>query len=181
MKKSEELFAIPGYQIRLLGDKDAGEVQALLEKCVDYCLLVDGHPPGPSSASLLISDCPPGKSIDDKVVLGIYSLRKKMIGVLDAIRDYPSPGDWWIGLLLLDPAYRQKGLGSMTIRSFEDWVGMQRARRILLGVVEANDRALRFWRSAGFEQVERQPPKKFADLIHVVITLKRDLHKVGSD
>jgi GNAT superfamily N-acetyltransferase len=175
VKESGDLFVIPGYRIRLVGDEDAGELQALLEKCVDYCMLVDGHPPGPSAASWLICDCPPGKSIHDKVVLGIYSLRKHMVGVLDALRDYPLAGDWWIGLLLLDPRNRNKGLGSMTVRSFAGWVALQGARRILLGVVDANDQALSFWHSLGFVEVERQPPRQFGNLAHVVITLMLDI------
>jgi GNAT superfamily N-acetyltransferase len=111
----------------------------------------------------------------DKFVIGFSTIDQSLFGVLDAIRDYPTPKDWWMGLLLLDPAQRNKGLGRRIYQSFEYWVRRQDARHIFLGVVEANQKAFQFWQTMGFELVEREPGRQFGDPGHVVLVLQRKL------
>jgi GNAT superfamily N-acetyltransferase len=169
------LFSIAGYQTALIQEKDLGELQTLLERCADYSLMVDGSPPNPSEASTLLVDCPEGKTIVDKFVFGFSSKKQGLIGVLDTIRDYPTQSDWWLGLLLLDPAQRNKGLGKRIYQSFEQWVSQQGARRIFLGVVEVNHKAYQFWQKLGFEIIERHPVRQFGNLSHVVIIMVSNL------
>ncbi len=178
---TNDLFSVSGYHTHLIQDKDMVELQALLEKCNDYMLLVDGHPAGPSAAINLISERPEGKAVEDKVVLGIFSASKELVGVLDAVKDYPRLNDWWIGLLLINPVFRNQKLGKMVVDSFTKWASQQGARMIFLGVVEANEKAYRFWHSVGFSEVGRQPPRQFDSLTHVVITMGYDLSEVKGD
>jgi GNAT superfamily N-acetyltransferase len=91
------------------------------------------------------------------------------------IRDYPVLNSWWLGLLLLDPEYRNQGLGRRIYQSFEEWASHQGAERIFLGVLEENQKAYRFWCSLGFELVEKQTKSKLGNVKHVVITMKRNL------
>ena len=146
-------------------------LQALLEKCADYSQLLTGAPPPPSSAASLLVDCPEGKTPGDKLVIGLFTEPQDLIGVLDAIRDYPAPDDWWLGLLLLDPAQRGQGLGQRVYQSFERWAGQREARCIYLGVIEQNQGAYRFWRKAGFEPLHSQPARHFGQVEQVVITM----------
>jgi len=44
------LFKISGYHLKLLQSEDDAILQAMLEKCADYSLLVTGSPPGPTAA-----------------------------------------------------------------------------------------------------------------------------------
>ena len=169
------LFTIPGYQTTLIQGNDLGDLQSLLEKCADYSLMVDGTLPNPSEAASLLVDCPVGKTIVDKFVFGFSNGEQGLIGMLDAVRDYPTQGDWWLGLLLLDPAQRNKGLGRRIYQSFEDWVSQQGARRIFLGVVEENQKAYQFWQKLGFVTVEKHPARQFGNLTHEVIILVRNL------
>ena len=37
--------------------------------------------------------------------------RGKLSGILDTVRDYPEPAEWFIGLLLLGPKYCRHGMG----------------------------------------------------------------------
>jgi RimJ/RimL family protein N-acetyltransferase/SAM-dependent methyltransferase len=168
-------FKIPGYQARRLRSEDTAILQTLLENCSDYSLLVTGSPPTSSAATSLLVDCPEGKTSNDKLVLGLFTERQDLAGVLDVIRDYPAQGDWWMGLLLLAPAYRGQGLGQRIYHAFECWVVGQGARGIYLGVIEQNQRAYRFWQNAGFEPVERQPTRHFGQTEHVVITMAHPL------
>jgi ribosomal protein S18 acetylase RimI-like enzyme len=172
---NQRLFNLSGYHIKLLQAADQSELQTLLEKCADYTLLVTGSPPKPSAASSLLVDCPPGKTVEDKVVIGISAEKQGLMSVLDTIKDYPNPGDWWLGLLLIDPAHRNKGLGKQIYQSFEHWASQLGARRIFLGVVEENQKAARFWQSLGFEIIERQPVRQFGNRAHAVITMVRDI------
>jgi GNAT superfamily N-acetyltransferase len=167
------LFSVAGCCVAYLRPDDTAALQALLERSADYSELVTGAPPGPSEALSLLQDCPEGKTTDDKVVIGFFTDQGHLVGVLDAVRDYPGPRVWFLGLLLLDPDYRNKGLGERTYRAFERWAGQQGARRIRVGVVEANQRAYAFWERMGFAPAERRPPRRYGNLEHVVIVMER--------
>jgi GNAT superfamily N-acetyltransferase len=171
----DTLFEVPGYRVTRLRPEDTAALQTLLEKSSDYSQLVTGSPPGPSAAHSLLTDCPEGKTPNDKVVIGLSTEQQDLIGALDVIRDYPVEDDWWVGLLLLDPAYRGKGLGQRVYRAFEQWVNQHAARRICLGVIERNQRAYRFWRTVGFDPVERRGAKQFGNIEQVVIVMARTL------
>jgi GNAT superfamily N-acetyltransferase len=150
-------------------------LQALLERSSDYSQLVNGLPPDSSAAYSLLTEAPPGKTPDDKLVIGLSAEGQGLIGVLDVMRDYPTPGDWWVGLLLLDPAYRGQGLGQRVFRVFKQWARQHGARRISLGVVEQNQNAFRFWRTVGFEPVEKRPARQFGNAEHAVIVMASNL------
>jgi GNAT superfamily N-acetyltransferase len=172
------LFTIAGYHIAQIQEPDLGELQALLESCSDYSLMVAGHPPDPSDAASLMLECPPGKILADKFVIGISVEKKGLVGVLDAVREYPTQGDWWLGLLLLAPSQRNQGLGKRIYQAFEHWVGQQGTRRVFLGVLEENQKAYQFWQRMGFELIEKRPPTQFGNLNHVVLTMARNLTEV---
>jgi ribosomal protein S18 acetylase RimI-like enzyme len=164
-----------GLRTAQLTFEDTAAIQELIFKCADYVLLVDGHPPSPDGAREILEDLPPGKTREDKIALGAWAEDGRLICVLDAVRGYPGASDWWIGLLLIDPAYRGQGLGEKVCRLFEDWASENGAENVYLGVVEANDRAYKFWQRLGFEEVQRRPPAKFDRREHVVIVMKKTL------
>lgn len=181
MSDIPELFKVPGFHTTLIPTDETAELQAFLEKCGDYSLLVTGSLPGPSTASSLLVDCPPRITIKDKVVLGFSIENQGLFGVLDSIRGFPTQESWWLGLLLLDPSQRNKGLGHRIVHSFEHWVSQQGAKRIFLGVVEENERAYLFWKNMGFQVIERQPARQFGNRSHVVITMMKNLPEGEND
>lgn len=96
-----------------------------------------------------------GKDPGDKILLGIVSNEDgNLIGVLDAFADYPSPGVWYIGLLLFDPVARRAGLGASVLRTLVGEAARAGARELQLNVVEQNTLAHAFWLREGF--VERR-------------------------
>lgn len=173
-----KLFTLQGFHITQLHADDQAELQTLLENCADYSFLVTGLPPKPSAAVSLLKDCPPGKTLADKLLIGIATGNKVLVGVLDAVRDYPAQDDWWLGLLLLEPAHRKKGLGRQIYLTFEHWASQQGARRIYLGVLKDNAKAFRFWQSLGFKVVERQPARQLGNRTHVVIIMAHTISEV---
>jgi GNAT superfamily N-acetyltransferase len=170
-----EPFGLPGYRVAYLQTSDLAPLQDLLERCEDYFKLVSGKPPDPSGAENLLSDCPPGKDLESKFVLGVWLASGKLIAVLDVLQDYPGKGDWWLGLLLIDPHFRGQGLGRSLYIACDNWAAKNGANALLLGVLEANPGAFRFWKNLGFETLERRSPVQFSGREHIVIVMKRSL------
>jgi GNAT superfamily N-acetyltransferase len=146
-----------------------------LIRCADYFDLVEGRATVAGEAEALFADCPPGRLANEKIVLGVFDGQDRLVGVLDAIPDHPLPGTWFIGLLLLDPARRGGGLGRRVYQAFERWAAASGARRIELGVVEANAGAVRFWERLDFQRVERRSPRRFGLREHIVDVWRREL------
>lgn len=166
--------AIARYTLRYLTPEDGPQAQALCERAADYLELLMGLPPGPAEAQSLYLAVPPGKDGSDKALLGIFD-GETLIGAVDAVRDYPEAGVWWLGLLLLDPAHRGQGIGAATLRAFTEWITAMGARGVRLGVVEHSTHALTFWRRHGFTELERRPPSRFGARENVIIVMRRDL------
>lgn len=175
--KTETAFdlGLPDHSVHHLGLEDCPAIQDLFDKCLDFMLLVDGHPAGPHAAEEELQDLPPGMSLDDKFVFGIVDRKKDLFGYLDVMRGYPEEGTWWIGLLLLVPEARSHGLGDKIVESFAEHVRAQGGKAIMLGVVEENRRAYRFWSRVGFEPVYETEPRLFGDKPQKVSVMRRIL------
>src|SRR5512139_3950475 len=106
------LLEVPGLAAGRLRPADEAELQAFYEQCRDYVELVTGEPPGPGEARALLSDLPPGKQPADKYVFGFREgATGRLVGVLDLVRDYPRPREWYLSLLLFGPASRGRRYG----------------------------------------------------------------------
>ncbi len=158
--KSELILEIDSgdYVLRRLTLDDLGAIQGLFEKCLDYMLLVDGHPADPDAVAEEFRSVPAGKSFEDKFVFGIMDPDRELVGLLDTLRGYPEDSTWWIDTLLLAPEIRSQGLGQRIVEKFVDYARSSGRQAIMLGVVEENTRAFRFWERQGFELVRRTEP-----------------------
>jgi ribosomal protein S18 acetylase RimI-like enzyme len=147
---SERVFELTGcYGVRL-DETRRDELQAFYEGCADYVELITGQPPGPDEAANLLASLPRGKTHEDKFVVGLFDAPGHMIGVLDVLRDYPRPADWFLGLLMFRTGWRGRGLGERVYRRLEEWVRASGGKAIHLVVQEQNPDALRFWQRMGF-------------------------------
>lgn len=163
------------YSIRLLTVEDAKILQLLYEKCADFAFLVDGESPSPSAAHDEFSAVPEGKTIQDKFILGLFDKNHICVGMIESIRRYPDDQSWWLGLMMLAPEYRGKGLGSEFYKLFERWVVAQGAQQIQLSVVEANGQGFNFWKQAGFEVIRKTSPQQMGKKIHALHVMKRKI------
>jgi len=175
--KTEIAFNInlQGYSVHRLLFEDVKAIQALFEQCLDYMLLVDGHPAEPNGVEEDFLSVPSGKSYDDKFVFGIMNQQFDMIGVLETLRWYPDEKTWWIGLLLFTPETRSQGIGQKVLRGFVEYVRQSGAQEIMLGVVEENILAYKFWKKMGFEFVRKTEPRKFGNKTQTVIIMRRSI------
>jgi RimJ/RimL family protein N-acetyltransferase len=156
-----------------IGDIEA--IQGLLDQCLDYMLLVDGHAANLPSTKEDFQFLPPSASQENKYVYGILDKKKALVGLLDTLRGYPEEGTWWIGLLLLVPHLRSQGLGEKTVEAFVRYAKTSGAQALMLGVVEDNQRAYRFWSKVGFELVRQTEPRRFGEKMQQVNILQKKL------
>ena len=175
--KTETAFDI-GLQnstVHRLLHEDIRTVQTLFEKCLDYMLLVDGHAADPNGVAEDFQSVPPGKSHEDKFMFGIVNQQNDLVGYLDTLCWYPDETTWWIGLLLFTPETRSHGLGQKVIQGFAEYVRESGSQAIMLGVVEENKLAYKFWNRMDFELVRKTEPRQFGNKTHSVCVMRRAL------
>jgi ribosomal protein S18 acetylase RimI-like enzyme len=144
-------FQVSGLQTWRLDESHSGFLQDLYEQCKDFVQLTTGQPPQPNAARDLLQALPPGKSPQDKFVLGFVRAHTALIGVLDTVCGYPDPCTWYIGLLMFVPQERGQGLGRQVQTALEQWMLRNGGRRLRLIVQAQNVRGFAFWRQGGFE------------------------------
>jgi ribosomal protein S18 acetylase RimI-like enzyme len=132
---------------RQLGDDDLAAIDRLHQRCAEFWELIDGAVP---SAAELMHQLPPGVTRDDKHVFGIADDRGELVALIDASCGYPAANEWFVSLLLLDPAARGRGLGPALYAHVEDFARSRGGTAMHLIVQDQNPRALAFWTREGF-------------------------------
>jgi len=143
-----------GYRIGRLGEDERAAVLDLCVRCADYYLLHCGILPAQKEVAEIFEDLPPNKEYNDKFVLGVFDTDEGLVGVLDVVRDYVVKGEWIIGLMLLDPKERGKGLGKSIHDALIVWAKGLGAVSFRLGVIEENKNGRAFWNAMGYEKVK---------------------------
>lgn len=139
--------------LEILKENNISELQGLLMKCSDYLMFQDGEPVKEDAAKNLLITKPSNVSINDKKVLGVYkSQDHSLVGVMDIVMRYAGPDILNLGLLVIEPASRGKGIGEKAEKLLEDWSRSNNFSRIRLGVLFGNDKGLRFWHKVGFKE-----------------------------
>ncbi len=183
--KTEPSFdlADPDYSVRLLRREDIGAIQDLYVRCLDYMLLVDGRPADPGAVEEEFQSVPSGKTLADKFVFGIFDRQHVLSGLLDTVRGYPDRATWWLDTLLLVPEARSRGLGQKVFQAFAGYVEASDGQAIMLGVVEENTRALKFWQKMGFEFLRQTAPEPFGNKIQrvTIMRLALPLASIGEE
>jgi GNAT superfamily N-acetyltransferase len=106
------MIDVPGERVlvRELGPADEAPLLRLFEECEDWFVAATGLPSGPGDVQSLFYALPEGASPDDKVLL-VLERDGVVAGVVDAVRNHPEPGAVAVGLFLLAPWARGRGLG----------------------------------------------------------------------
>lgn len=160
------------YKIIKINNTDVEAIQSVFVKCRDFVILVDGNEPSDDSGEMFLSDLPAGKGLEDKFSFGIYDL-DEMIGIVDLIRDYKIVGEWYLGLLIIDPKYRAKGLGTAIHNWIKTFVLDNGGSKMSLGVVANNTKAYKFWKNAGYMEImDSERNKSGRELISLSMELK---------
>jgi len=139
-----------------LGRADLPDLQALFERCDAYFRLVHGTSARPDEAErYLLRDLPGGRGAADQVVFGLRDDEERLVGAVDLVRDWPEPGEFFLGTMIIEPSIRGVGLGAGLHAQVLGWIRAHGARAVQLAVPVPNDGALRFWARAGYQEVGR--------------------------
>lgn len=173
--RAETLFEVGKYRVRRVSKEDAPIIRELGERCLEHLELHYGSPPDPAQMIReLLTDLPPGKTLDDKFGMGVFDGSGHLVGAIDVIRDYPEPREWYLGLLVLEPAQRNQGLGARLLGALTRWLLLRDAAYLRLAVSEHNAAGQRFWKRGGFEPV-KQVLAEFGNKKSVFHVLRRAL------
>lgn len=129
---------------------DAVRLQQLLEECSDYYLLHEGCPTPADAGEFELSAVPEGRSADDVRVFGMETAGGRLVAVAQVLPDYPAPGVWWIGLLVVTPALRSRGIGAQLLEHVVQAMSAAGGAALQLMVSLNNPRGQQFWEAAGF-------------------------------
>jgi ribosomal protein S18 acetylase RimI-like enzyme len=163
------------YIVCRLQPEHTEPLQRLFDQCADYAMIVDGESVSPTAAEEIFHSVPAGRSLSDKFLYGFFNRKGDIVGVLEGIRHYPNDKTWWIGLLMLAPEVRGHGLGRKLIQGFSEYMRSEQGMSIMLGVVEDNRAAYRFWQQLGFEFVRETEPRPFGKKIQTVYVMQKNL------
>jgi ribosomal protein S18 acetylase RimI-like enzyme len=166
---------IPGCILRKLQETEIKELQFLFERCSDYFWIVDGHEVSPSAAEETFFAGPPDKSPEDKYRFGLFDPQGKLLSYLEGFKLYPDDATWWIGLLVIDPTIRGKGIGRKLVDGLARYVEQQGGKAMMLGVVQDNQPAYEFWQRMGFRNHAKSEPRQFGQKWQVVQVMRREV------
>jgi ribosomal protein S18 acetylase RimI-like enzyme len=163
MTRFEETFSkgtIPGCTIRPLFLEDKTDIQNFLGECSDYKIMECGQPVQPEDAMSFLFDIPPEKTLDDKFVFAIEK-EARIVALVDVLMNYKEENVWWIGLLLIHPDMRGKGMGRQIVDFLRENFIHQGVREIRMGVLEENTPGQIFWKRMGFNPIELIPNRQY--------------------
>ncbi len=165
----------PYIMRRITLEEEEESLQRLCESCSDYYEIVEGRAPQPDAAHEIITELPPDKDHKDKVVLGIYNQSSSLVGVMDLILDYPSKEIWMIGLLMIDPSERGKGLGKRVHEGLAKTASDLGAKTLRIGVAKDNHNAQHFWSALQYTTI-KEVEMKLGVKDSTVYVMHYDLH-----
>lgn len=162
-----------GYKIKHLSQDNSNSVERLCKKCLDYYILCDGVLPSKEDIDKIFTDLPPNKNFKDKFILGVYK-SDKLVGIIDIIKDFPTIGEWMLGLMLIEPEERGNGLGKIIHESLIEWAKGLGANSFRIGVIEDNYKAFNFWFTLGYTRI-KEVNMDFTSKSHVVNVMRLQL------
>lgn len=163
----------PGYSINPLFPKDAAQLQSLFAQCADFFVMTNGTPAGETAAAEEFTDVPDSKTPGDVHALGLVDSCDRLVGAIISVQGYPDLQTWWLGLMLLAPEQRGKGLGTSFYEAFEQWVAAQSYRFISLCAIAPNTVGRQFWQRLGFKEIRQIPSRTYGSQTHNVYVYRR--------
>ncbi|MGA9432783.1 MAG: GNAT family N-acetyltransferase [Roseobacter sp.] len=121
----------------------------LATRAADYVTLEVGYAPDDAYVEDFFTATPPNLGADCLLHYGVMQ-GPAMVGMICIAKGYEYPDDWWIGLMLFDPAFRNRCIGRRVVDMVKERAKLRKINMIRLAVLMANPRALKFWHREGF-------------------------------
>ena len=142
------------YKIKSLTIDEQKMIEILNLKCSDYYILHDGVLASKKEALEIFNSLPPGKNYEDKFVIGIFKYGNELTGIIDIVKNFPDNGEWMLGLLLIEPEERGRGLGKLIHEALVQWAITLGAKSFRIGVIEDNHKGKKFWSEIGYIKIK---------------------------
>lgn len=141
-------------QLVRLQPTDAARLQLLLDRCSDYYELHEGCAT-PADAGVYELSAPPPAIAAELYVVGLQTPSGALDAMIQILPNHPVPNIWWIGLLVVAPDVRSRGLGRVLLQYMLETAATAGATEMQLAVSVKNPRAQKFWSEAGFRETGR--------------------------
>jgi ribosomal protein S18 acetylase RimI-like enzyme len=138
-----------GLAAKKLARSDESAITTFCQQCGAFFSLVAGEARAADTALQLLEARPRSVDVTRKHVIG-FERGGALIAIVDLLEDYPDEANWYVGLLLLSPDERGRGLGTAIWTAIETWIRGEGGSHARLIVQEQNPDAARFWRTVGF-------------------------------
>jgi GNAT superfamily N-acetyltransferase len=145
----------------------------LARRAQDYVVLEVGHAPDMGFIHDFFTATPPDLGPECLIHFGLME-GPAMVGMIGIARGYEYPDDWWIGLMLVDPAFRSQRIGHKVVQDVKRRARAQGVHMLKLAVLNANPRAVKFWLREGFKYHRDAPATPGSDG-HDRVVLKHQL------
>lgn len=160
---------------KLKYEDDIEDLQELCENCLDYYELLGKESVDVLAGKELFEELAPGVKDEDKILIGMYTNKRRLIGVIEGAKNYPENNVWYIGLLMVDRGYRNIGLGEKFYSGLKKWALRNNVKSIKIGVLEENINGLRFWKRIGFNIVKKIDNYKIENIETTVFVMEDKL------
>lgn len=136
------------FDVRRLDKKD---IDMIYDLSCGNKIFYQYHPPFVTMESIEkdMRALPPGKDYKDKYYVGFFE-NEALAAIMDLILDYPAKNIAFIGLLMVDLKYQNKGLGSKIVSECAECLKTLGFNKIRLGVDKGNPQSNSFWKKNGF-------------------------------
>ena len=94
------------------------------------------------------TDAPPGCDPSVSLRLGLFD--PHLVAIAELAFGYPTAVDAYLGLMIVAPTARDRGTGAYFLRHIEHEARQHGMQNLYLGVLDANPRAMSFWKREGF-------------------------------
>jgi len=157
-----------------LTDADLAEIHDLRTRAADFFAECGDPPPTPESFQSDLDDLPEGYSHADEFVVRAYR-DGRIVGYSEVLRGFAHPGQWMVGIVLVDAALRSDGIGGAIVAAIAEAAREAGVGSLAAGVIVLRERSLNFWRREGFTNEVRRRPLTVAGVETEVVRLERTL------
>ena len=143
--------------IRLLSQKyavrrlDQNDVDLVYDMSCKNEIFYQYHPPFVTKQSIVedMQALPPNKNYEDKYYIGFFE-NNTLVANMDLILGYPTEEIAFIGLLMTNVLYQNRGIGSGIVRDVCAYLRQLGYKKVRIGVDKENPQSNSFWYKNGF-------------------------------